>query len=256
MINRTVTLFIINSLLAALLSMTSPALSAPDEFIEKQPLYSNDFAEHMKSLSQKFPDGNVMEWLFLVFRESIEGTSEDKKFFIEKLIKYNSMGEAFSEYLQIINDRANELENIKQEEPGSDSKQEVQDVPNEKIDLTTTTKATQFEFPKDMELGVTTPAMVKKLLDRYKKGDPKVQLIDLLKATQRMLQFAILLKRPDLMAELLKRLKLMEAASKSPFRLIPKRPHQSPNPAFSPDHNPVSNTFGGGSSKPNPDPDL
>lgn len=42
---------------------------------------------------------NVMELLFLVFKESIKETNEDKKYFLKKLKDFNKMGEALSDYL-------------------------------------------------------------------------------------------------------------------------------------------------------------
>jgi len=55
------------------------------------------------------PHGNIMEVLFLVFRESIEATNEDKKYFLEKLKKYNDMGEALSDYLSQLMDEAGDI---------------------------------------------------------------------------------------------------------------------------------------------------
>lgn len=64
-----------------------------------------EFVERMRGLLAQFPHGNVMEVLFLVFRESIKQTNEDKKYFLKKLQDYNKMAEALSEYLsQLVED--------------------------------------------------------------------------------------------------------------------------------------------------------
>lgn len=48
---------------------------------------------------------NAMEILFFVFRESIQATNEDKKYFLERLQDYNMMAEKLSDYLsQLVND--------------------------------------------------------------------------------------------------------------------------------------------------------
>lgn len=58
-----------------------------------------DFAGRIRALMIEFPNGNVMEALFLVFRESIRQTNEDKKYFLIKLQEYNKMAESLSDYL-------------------------------------------------------------------------------------------------------------------------------------------------------------
>ena len=58
------------------------------------------FQARFAELRQKFPHGNVMETLFLVFRESIQQTNEDKKYFLIKLQEYNQMAEGLSKYLE------------------------------------------------------------------------------------------------------------------------------------------------------------
>ncbi len=51
---------------------------------------------------------NIMEALFLVFRESIEETNSDKKYFLDKLKMYNEMSEALDDYLGELVDVAHE----------------------------------------------------------------------------------------------------------------------------------------------------
>jgi hypothetical protein len=58
-----------------------------------------EFMTRMNALIGQFPDGNIMELLFTVFRESIQATNEDKKYFLMKLQEFNAMAEKISEYL-------------------------------------------------------------------------------------------------------------------------------------------------------------
>jgi len=59
----------------------------------------NEFNQRMRALETAQPHGNIMEVLFLVFRESIKETNEEKKYFLIKLQEFNKMAEALSEYL-------------------------------------------------------------------------------------------------------------------------------------------------------------
>ncbi len=52
---------------------------------------------------------NIMEILFLVFKESIKETNEDKKYFLTKLQEFNKMGEALSAYLSELVDVSRDL---------------------------------------------------------------------------------------------------------------------------------------------------
>ena len=58
-----------------------------------------------------YSDGkpNVHELLFLVFKESIKETNEDKKYFLKKLKEYNDMAEGLSEYLGDLVEASQEL---------------------------------------------------------------------------------------------------------------------------------------------------
>ncbi|MEZ4270287.1 MAG: hypothetical protein R3C68_02255 [Myxococcota bacterium] len=58
-----------------------------------------EFFKRMQFLQTAQPHGNVMEVLFLIFRESIKQVNEDKKYFLKKLQDYNKMAEALSDYL-------------------------------------------------------------------------------------------------------------------------------------------------------------
>jgi hypothetical protein len=65
-----------------------------------------DFVEHVEAGD---PGVNIMALLFFVFRESIEQTNEDKKYFLAKLRMYDTMGEALSEYLSELAQAARDM---------------------------------------------------------------------------------------------------------------------------------------------------
>ncbi|MED5464441.1 MAG: hypothetical protein VX699_07295 [Myxococcota bacterium] len=58
-----------------------------------------------------YTDGkvNVHELLFLVFKESIQETNNDKTYFLKKLKEYNDMGDDISSYLRELVDASQEL---------------------------------------------------------------------------------------------------------------------------------------------------
>lgn len=61
-------------------------------------------ADYINMLSTN-TGANAMEILFFVFRESIQATNEDKKYFLERLQDYNMMAEKLSDYLsQLVDD--------------------------------------------------------------------------------------------------------------------------------------------------------
>lgn len=60
----------------------------------------SNFQARFAELRATFPHGNIMETLFLVFRESIQETNQDKKYFLLKLQEYNTMAEDLSKYLE------------------------------------------------------------------------------------------------------------------------------------------------------------
>jgi len=68
-----------------------------------------EFLSRMQALSAQYPHGNVMEVLFLVFRESIQETNEDKKYFLIKLQEFNQMAEQVSKYLSELVERSQAL---------------------------------------------------------------------------------------------------------------------------------------------------
>jgi hypothetical protein len=67
------------------------------------------FAEYMNRIEAEQPNGNIMEVLFLVFKESIQETNEDKKYFLKKLSMFNDMAEELSGYLEYLTDMSQEL---------------------------------------------------------------------------------------------------------------------------------------------------
>jgi hypothetical protein len=76
------------------------AVSALSEQVAN-PTHANgaEFLSRMTALAAEFSHGNIMELLFTVFRESIQATNEDKKYFLMKLQEFNTMAEKISEYL-------------------------------------------------------------------------------------------------------------------------------------------------------------
>jgi methyl-accepting chemotaxis protein len=68
-----------------------------------------EFMSRMRALEAVYPNGNIMEVLFLVFRESIKETNEDKKYFLLKLQEFNKMAEGLSDYLAYLVDKSQEL---------------------------------------------------------------------------------------------------------------------------------------------------
>ncbi len=63
----------------------------------------------------------IMETLFLVYRESIEETNEDKRFFLTKLKMFNDMGEALSDYLRELTTALDMGGGGKDEEPDAET---------------------------------------------------------------------------------------------------------------------------------------
>lgn len=63
----------------------------------------------------------IMETLFLVFRESIEETNEDKQYFLTKLKMFNDMGEALSDYLRELTTAMDMGGGGKDEEPDAET---------------------------------------------------------------------------------------------------------------------------------------
>jgi hypothetical protein len=66
---------------------------------------------------------NMMEVLYLVMRESIQGMNEDKRYFLERLEEYNKMGQQLSEYLKTLTEAS---QRISEQSKGKDlSKDQV-----------------------------------------------------------------------------------------------------------------------------------
>ncbi len=97
--------------------------------------YTHDFQQKMAALEAAFPGGNVMEVLYLVFRDSIRQTNEDKKYFLIKLQEYNKMAEALSDYLSEL---VNESQRLSDEASGAKYPEKVTiDIQTKKFDTTT-----------------------------------------------------------------------------------------------------------------------
>jgi hypothetical protein len=78
---------------------------------------------------------NVMEVLFFVFRQSIQSTNEDKKYFLNKLQDYNVMAERLSDYLS---DLVKESQNLSEASNGAKYPEKVTiPIQVSKFDLTT-----------------------------------------------------------------------------------------------------------------------
>lgn len=75
----------------------------------------------ISGLDTSTSSGNIMEVLFLVFRESIEEVNEDKKYFLTRLEMYNKMGEALSKYLKCLREASQELEKKVKRESDSEN---------------------------------------------------------------------------------------------------------------------------------------
>lgn len=68
------------------------------------PLNISKAADYINQLATN-TGANAMEILFFVFRESIQATNDDKKYFLERLQDYNLMAEKLSDYLsQLVQD--------------------------------------------------------------------------------------------------------------------------------------------------------
>jgi hypothetical protein len=86
-------------------SFSAAVQAGNNAFTNPTPANNAEFITKMKAVEAQFPNGNIMEVLFLVFRESIQQTNEDKKYFLVKLQEYNDMAEGLSKYLdQLVTD--------------------------------------------------------------------------------------------------------------------------------------------------------
>lgn len=62
------------------------------------------FAKHMTSLRDGY--GDIMSQLFAIFRESIEATNADKRYWLGKLAEMNDVSSALGNYLKQLNEAA------------------------------------------------------------------------------------------------------------------------------------------------------
>jgi hypothetical protein len=73
---------------------------------------AEDSAEFHAALShfhQQFPSDDLMAQLFYVFKESVDQTNADKRYFLGRLSEMNEIAQALSEYLQYLNSASGKL---------------------------------------------------------------------------------------------------------------------------------------------------
>ncbi len=71
---------------------------------------SAEFKKTLTSYMKNFKHGDVMAAIFHIFKEAIEETNEDKKFWLQKLENMNDIAEAMGDYLKELNEKSLELE--------------------------------------------------------------------------------------------------------------------------------------------------
>jgi hypothetical protein len=70
---------------------------------------SVEFSNIVKDYARQFPNRDVMETMFVIFKESIEQSSEDKKYFLQKIGEMNKIAQAMSDYLKYLIDSTSRL---------------------------------------------------------------------------------------------------------------------------------------------------
>jgi len=68
-----------------------------------------EFTDRLDSVIASHGSSNILEVLFIVFKESVSETQENKKYFLEKLAQMNRMNEALSDYLDELADASRKL---------------------------------------------------------------------------------------------------------------------------------------------------
>lgn len=107
--------------------------------------HSAEFIAYMKGIQAANPHGNIMEVLFLVFRQSIQETNEDKKYFLQKLKMFNDMGESLSNYLSELVDVSRDLGARAAGAKYPEMVLTAEPVTIKKFDLSTTNRAGELE---------------------------------------------------------------------------------------------------------------
>lgn len=69
-----------------------------------------EFGERLQAYMSQFPHGDVMSALFLVFKESIEQTNKDKRYFLQRLSEMNEIAKSLGDYLEYLTERSNDLQ--------------------------------------------------------------------------------------------------------------------------------------------------
>jgi len=142
--------------------------------------------------SPAFPT-DVMAGLFTVFRESIEQTNADKKYFLEKLAQHNKVAEALGDYLAELaesllpesgegcnNDAESEVEvkslaaDVVKKLGHSEEDFEVSDAVFERTQkLRLTPKKIYVEIKRNLELYKTTSRGMRIMYQKYKEADQR-----------------------------------------------------------------------------------
>jgi hypothetical protein len=77
---------------------------------ERYRILEQVFAGWQQDGFDSMPGNNIMEILFIIMRESIKETNENKKYFLMKLGMYKKIAQALAEYLQDLHDASQELQ--------------------------------------------------------------------------------------------------------------------------------------------------
>jgi hypothetical protein len=142
---------------------------------------SGDLSESSQE-NLAFPT-DVMGALFAAFKESIEQTNSDKKYFLQKLAEYNKISEALGDYL------AELAESLLPENGGGcndDAENEVEvkslsvDVANKLVQYDDKIEVSDAVFERTQKLRLTPKKMyveIKRNLDLYKRANKGMKIM-------------------------------------------------------------------------------
>jgi hypothetical protein len=142
---------------------------------------SENSAEFLASLKQyqgQFPNSDVMGLMFAIFKESIEETNADKKYYLQRISEMNQISQALGEYLGYLNDNSGKL----------NGKNDADAVCAEgRLEVKKGIKklqALQSRFPSGTSVGVQEPktvgelkASIKAIATDLKRKDPELKKI-------------------------------------------------------------------------------
>lgn len=115
-------------------------------YADPSPANAKAAAEALDALAVKHGVGtNIMEVLYLVFRESIRDSNEDKKYFLLKLQDYNKMAEDLSKYLDSLSNASQRL-SARALKMGDDGHKATVDVEIRDYDLTTLDEGGNLQY--------------------------------------------------------------------------------------------------------------